>query len=225
MNCTNCQYTLPEEAKFCPECGAKVIIPEGLTADKKQDTNTSNKSAPFSKPVHAFGLVIAAVFVAVLVVFLILDSNRKAIEEKKEISANTSEMPEEIKVQLEKLSADPESVALNIEMGNLLFDGGQFGEAIPFYQKALIRDSLNIGVQIDLAVCYFNLRNTDQAILEMKKALRIDPNHPKGLFNLGIIYYNLGKFDEVRRYWEQLMVVHPDGMEAKRAQELLQSIE
>jgi tetratricopeptide (TPR) repeat protein len=223
MNCVNCRYGLPKEAKFCPECGQKVIITEQLPGDKK--AGSTNKTASFSKPVHAFGLIIAAIAAAILIVVLILDSNQQAIEEKREISSNTTEMPAEIKAQLEKLSADPESLSLNIETGNLLFDNGLFDEAIPFYQKALKIDSLNIGVQIDLAVCYFNLRNSEQAILEMKKALKIDPNHPKGLFNLGIIYYNLGMFEEVRKYWEKLMVIHPDSMEAARARELLQNID
>jgi tetratricopeptide (TPR) repeat protein len=138
-------------------------------------------------------------------------------------SPSLLELPVEIKAQLEKLAADPESVNLNIETGNLLFDIGRFDEAIPFYQRALGRDSLNIGVQIDLAVCFFNLRNSERAILEMKKALKIEPNHPKGLFNMGIIYYNLGEIEQVRKYWEILMVVHPDGVEAKKAAELLKT--
>jgi hypothetical protein len=29
----------------------------------------------------------------------------------------------------------------------------------------------------------------------------------------------------VRKYWEKLIVIHPDGMEATRARELLQNID
>jgi tetratricopeptide (TPR) repeat protein len=222
MNCTNCQTNLPESAKFCSECGQRVSQPETQTDQIKSE---SSNTTAFSKPLQAFGLIFGAVAVAVLIVVLILDSNRQATAEKKEISSTPSEIPEEVKVQLEKLEADPESIPLNIETGNLLFDVGRFDEAIPFYQKALSKDSLNIGVQIDLAVCFFNLRDAEQAIVEMKKALKIDPTHSKGLFNMGIIYYNMGQFENVRKYWEKLMVVHPESMEAARARELLQSID
>jgi tetratricopeptide (TPR) repeat protein len=224
MNCINCQQTLPKEAKFCPQCGQEVSLSDEKSAPNNQD-NKINKSTQFTKPIHAFALIVSAVAVALIIVFLILDSNQQAIKEKKENSTNTSDLPQEIKAQLEKLAADPESISLNIEMGNQLFDIGQFDQAIPFYQKALLKDTLNIAVQIDLAVCFFNLRNPEQAIVEMEKALKIDPLHPKALFNMGIIYYNLGKTEKVREFWSRLISVNPELAEAKRAQELLKELD
>jgi tetratricopeptide (TPR) repeat protein len=223
MNCTNCNYDLPENAKFCPECGQKITSIE--VEKKTEKSHISKKSKSFTKPSQAYGFITLCVVIALTIVFLILDSNRETIEEKKRNSSNTVDIPEEIKVKLEQLAANPESVPLNIEIANLLFDHNQFDQAIPFYQRALQGDPANIAVQIDMAVCYFNLRQFDQAIAEMEKALRIDPDHPKGLFNMGIIYYNLKDFDKVREYWEKLFAAHPDGMEAKRANELLQSLE
>ena len=219
MNCTNCQNRLPENVKFCPQCGQKVPSTKYSEPVKNEENATS-----LAKPVQAFALIFAAVTIAILIVFLILDSNKKDLEQKRDISTNTQDNPREIQVQLEKLAQDPESITLNIEMGNLLFDSGRFDEAIPFYQKALTMDSKNISVQIDLAVCFFNLRKTDQAILEMNKALKIDPNHPKGLFNMGIIYYNTGDFDKVREYWKRLISINPGLMESKRAQEILETM-
>ena len=219
MNCINCQQSIPENAKFCPQCGQKIP-----NSDNSESVKNKKISTAFSKPANAYMLVLSAVAAAILIVVLILNSNQKSIEQTKEISTNTPEISEKIKVQLEKLSKDSESIQLNIEMGNLLFDAGEFDQAIPFYQKALTRDSGNIAVQIDLAVCYFNLRQIDQAILEMDKALKIDPSHPKGLFNMGIIYYNIGDFDKVREYWQRLISINPELMEAKKAQELLDSL-
>jgi tetratricopeptide (TPR) repeat protein len=223
MNCKNCSYQLPEAAKFCPECGQKVAV--SGNSSNGENTSLASKQESFTKPVHAFGLIIAAVSIAIVIVMLILDSNRETTEEKKDISGNTSEISPEVKAKLEELAANPESIALNIELGNMLFDINRFSEAIPFYQKAMNLEPSNIGVQIDLAVCFFNLRNFDQAIVEMEKALQIDPNHPKGLFNMGIVYYNLGKFEEVRKYWQKLMIIHPESLEASRARELLQSLD
>jgi tetratricopeptide (TPR) repeat protein len=222
MKCPKCQNPLSEEAKFCPECGHKVS-PVVKFTDKKS-LNSSDKKSTFSKPIHAFGLIMGAAAIALLIVFLIMSSNQEQIEGKKNISPNTQDLPAEVKAQLEELAANPRSIPLNIEMGNTLFDLNRFNEAITFYQRALNLDSSNIEVQIDLAVCFFNLRNVDQAILEMEKALKIDPNHPTGLFNMGIIYYNLGKIDQVRKYWERLTAVHPEGTEARKARELLQNL-
>jgi tetratricopeptide (TPR) repeat protein len=220
MICINCQHSLPENSKFCPQCGQKVSISDSTKSIKKEEISTA-----FSKPANAYILVISAVAAAILIVVLILQSNQQKIENQKNISANTQDLSEEVKAKLEKLAVDPESAQLNIEMGNMLFDAGEFVKAIPFYQKSLTKDSENIAVQIDMAVCYFNLRKIDQAIIEMDKALKIDPNHPKGLFNMGIIYYNIGKFDKVREYWQRLIAINPELTEAKRAQELLMNLE
>ena len=218
MKCKNCQQSMPAKAKYCPECGHQI----SKSNSQQSAIASSNK---LEKPAQAYILVIAAVAVAILIVILILDSNQKSIEQNAVTSTNAQDFSNEIKVQLEKIKQDPNSIPLNIEMGNLLFDSGRFDEAIPFYQKVLSMDLKNIAVQIDLAVCFFNLRKIDQALLEMDKALKIDPNHPKGLFNMGIIYYNIGDFDKVREYWNRLISIHPELMESKRAMELLQNIE
>ncbi len=218
MNCINCQQPLPKNAKFCPQCGQKKSLTDNIS-EKNEDN-----SKPFLKPAHGYAIILSAVVIALLIVVLILDSNQRKIEQNRDISTNTSELTKEIEVQLEKLAKDPESIQLNIEMGNLLFDIGKFDQAIQYYQKSLVRDSLNIALQIDLAVCYFNLREIDQAIGEMKKALKIDPNHPKGLFNMGVIYYTIGEFDTAREYWGRLISINPELMETKRAQDLLDNL-
>lgn len=219
--CIKCKQELPRDAKFCPECGQEVRS----SKEKAEARNDIKKGlTSFTNPIHAFGFIITSILAAIIIIFLILDSNQKTIEEKRSISSNTSDIPQEIKAKLEQLAEDPESVTLNIEMANLLFDHSQFDQAIPFYKKALSGDPRNIAVQIDMAVCYFNLRQFDQAIAEMEKALEIDPIHPKGLFNMGIIYYNLKNFDKVREYWTKLIAAHPKGMEAARARELLSNL-
>ena len=223
MICTNCDHELPKGAKFCPECGQEV---ESAGLSKSTKTKIPGEKTPlFSNTAHAFAFIGAAVVAALIIIFMILDSNRQAIEEKKKISSDASGIPEEIRVLLEKLAADPDSVPLNIEVANLLFDHGQFDQAIPFYQKAIQGDPENIAIQIDMAVCYFNLRQFDQALVEMEKALALDPKHPKGLFNMGIIYFNLKDFDKVREYWNILFEAHPNGMESQKARELMQSLD
>ena len=187
-------------------------------------SDSPGKYAPFSKPSSAFGFIATSVFIAIIIVFLILESNQQALDEKRNTSSKTSDILKENKVLLEKLTANPNSVPLNIEVANFLFDNNQFDQAIPFYKKAVKGDPSNIAVQIDLAVCYFNLRQFDQAIVEMEKALKIDPNHPKGLFNMGIIYYNLKQFDKVRTYWEKLIATHPNSDETTKALDLLKTL-
>ena len=216
MKCTNCKRDVTKSAKYCPHCGHEIKLLPKIT----DEVNPK----PLAKPVQAYSLIIMAMALAILIVILILESNKPDTENQGTISTSTLDNSDEIKAQLEKLKQNPESVSLNIEMGNLLFDSGRYEEAVPFYQKSLSLNPRNISVQIDLAVCFFNLRNSDQAILEMKKALDIDPNHPLGLFNMGIIYYNMGDVDKAREYWQRLIAINPELKESKKAQELMNTL-
>jgi len=219
MICTNCMSGLPEDAKYCFQCGQPVHLSKDSYSAKP-----IGKSKPFTRPSQAFALILAALAISILIVIMILDSNQKNIAERKLISTNTSENSKELQVQLEKLSHSPESIPLNIEIGNLLFDSGRFDEATSFYQKALTLNPKNIAVQIDLAVCFFNMRRFDQSILEMNKALEIDPNHPKGLYNMGIIYFTIGNFDKAREYWQHLIAIDPELTESQRANEMMNKL-
>jgi tetratricopeptide (TPR) repeat protein len=109
-------------------------------------------------------------------------------------------------------------------MGNQLFDQGNYRESTVYYRRVLAHDSLNVPARIDLGVAYFNLGLSDSALAEMKKSLRIDPKHAKGLFNIGVIYYNMGRNSEAQKYWEQLIKDHDGTQEAQIARKMLENI-
>ena len=123
-----------------------------------------------------------------VIIFLILDSNRKAETENMQTSTIPLENKAEIDALRQKILEDPNDLSSNIQLGNLLFDVGDYGGALPYYAHAMHLDSLNISVRIDMAVCYYNIQNYPDAIENMKKALKLEPTHKKGLFNIGIMY-------------------------------------
>ena len=223
MNCKKCHSQLPQNAKFCPQCGEKIVVKH---KDPARKVSTSSKeSSPLVKKSNAYTFILFAVIAAFVVIVLVLNSNKKEIiKVTNEIESNTLDSSDEIKVLSEKLLKNPESLTLNIEMGNKLFDAGQFNQSVSYYKKALTLDPGNISVQIDLGVCYFNMQDFDNAILEMDKALNLDPEHQKGLFNMGVIYLNAGNIEETKKYWNRLKILHPQSREAQRAQEILDSM-
>ena len=219
MICTSCGHTLPENAKFCPHCGKKTLPAENISVpgDKK-------RAAFFADSRKAYAFIVLNVAIALLISYFILDSN---IQRQKEISATsstTSEIPEKLKVLIENLKQDPSSPELNIQVGNQLFDIGNFSEATGYYQRALATDSGNVAARIDLAVCYFNIENYRQAIKNMRIALNLSPDHPKGLFNMGVMYMAVGQQDSTQKYWNRLITSFPLSDEAKKARELMQNM-
>ena len=176
MNCKKCHTKLPASAKFCPQCGEKVVLAPKHSSRKVPAS--SKESSPLVKKSNAYTFILIAVIVAFVGIVLILNSNEKeTIADNNKINSITLDNNDEIKVLSEKLSKDPESLRLNIEMGNVLFDAGQFNQSVSYYRKALTLDPSNISVQIDLGVCYFNMKDFQKAKEQFDLALSINPNH------------------------------------------------
>jgi len=219
MICASCGQILPENAKFCPHCGTKTA-----PAENKKGSAKKISDGFFADSRRAWAFIALNVAVALLISYLILDSNIQRQTEKAAISGAASEIPAKIKALVEKLKQNPASPELNIQVGNQLFDIGNFSEASGYYQRALVTDSGNVAARIDLAVCFFNVENYDQAIKNMRIALRLAPDHQKGLFNMGVMYMAVGQQDSTQKYWKHLISAFPSSDEAKRARELMQNM-
>jgi tetratricopeptide (TPR) repeat protein len=166
---------------------------------------------------------------AVVAVLLIESSNKQVPKQQKNPIENQIASPsvdqmaaiEDLQIALQ---SSPEEPQLNIQMANILFDIGHYQDAIPFYRTALVSEPKLMAAQIDLAICYYNLQILDSALVEIKKALIIDPQHVKGLFNIGVMYYNTAQVDSAKRYWQELIQIHPDTREAEVASEILNTL-
>lgn len=86
------------------------------------------------------------------------------------------------------LAQDPKNVEKRVMMGNIYYDGGKFGEAIPYYEEALKLDPKNSDVLVDLGVCYRNTQRYDEALAKFDEALALDPGKKQALFNKVIVY-------------------------------------
>ncbi len=86
------------------------------------------------------------------------------------------------------LDKDSTHVDAHIGLGNILYDTGNWSDAIVHYRAALRRDSSRTQVLVDLGVCYYNLSDADRAEELFLLALKRDPHHPVALFNLGIVH-------------------------------------
>lgn len=87
-------------------------------------------------------------------------------------------------------SIKPEDVDVQVLLGNALFDSENYVEAADWYTKALTKRPDAIEVRTDLGITYM-LREpaeTDKAIDEFQKALKIKPGHLNTLQNLTYAY-------------------------------------
>lgn len=91
----------------------------------------------------------------------------------------------QIKAEVDK---DPKNVEQRVLLGNILYDAGKFGEAVPYYEQALKLDPNNTDVMVDLGVSYRNLHRYDDAMKLFQQALKVQPDKKQALFNVAIVY-------------------------------------
>jgi cytochrome c-type biogenesis protein CcmH/NrfG len=123
------------------------------------------------------------------------------------------------------LAKDPANVQASIQLGNMLYDAGRYGEAIVHYQKAFEGDPKNVNVSTDLGTALWYSGRPDDAIAQFNKSLAVDPTHPQTLFNLGIVKRD-GKQDAAGaiQAWEKLLATNPSYTERDKVQQLLDQL-
>ena len=112
---------------------------------------------------------------------------------------------------LEAVNKDPRDFDSLVKLGNLYYDGQQFADAIPYYQRALAIHPDNPDVRTDMGTAYWYTGNAEKALIAMETSLKYRPGHPQTLFNLGWVRWQ-GKQDAKGAIdaWQQLLEANPD---------------
>ena len=129
-----------------------------------------------------------------------------------------------IQLLKDQLLKNPNDLEHLIQLGNLLYDSGDFKNAIEPYGKALSINPANNNVRNDYAVCYFNTGNPDQAIKELNTILASEKNNITATFNLGVIHSNIGKTDIAKSYYLKTIELQPNSEFAAKAKSMLGSL-
>ncbi|GEM_PF-664829 len=118
---------------------------------------------------------------------------------------------EQINQYKERLEANPKDREALIALGNANFDIQRFDKAKELYLRVLEIEPKNVLVRTDLASCYRNMGDVEQALKELNQVLSIDPKHENALYNLGVLLLN-DKQDPkgAAETWERLIAAHPD---------------
>lgn len=85
--------------------------------------------------------------------------------------------------------------------------------AIEGLQMSLKQDKKFVLAYDDIAVCYRNLNDFDNAIKYYKKSLEIYPEGDLALMNIGVIYSIKSDFKTATEYYEKLIKFHPNNAE------------
>jgi predicted negative regulator of RcsB-dependent stress response len=107
------------------------------------------------------------------------------------------------------LAKDSTNLMARIELANVLYDTGNWSDAIVHYKSALRQDPNRATTIVDMGVCYYNLGRFAAAESLFQHALVMDPHQAVALFNLGIIAEAQGRWDEALSQFHRAMESGP----------------
>lgn len=124
---------------------------------------------------------------------------------------------------LATLKTSPNDFDVLVKVANVYYDGRQYADAIPYYERALKIRPENSDVRTDLGTSFWYTGDADKAITEFQKALKYQPNHPGTLFNLGVVRWQ-GKMDPkgAVQAWEELLRRNPNYPQKQQIQDFIE---
>jgi tetratricopeptide (TPR) repeat protein len=123
------------------------------------------------------------------------------------------------------LEKDSTNLMARIELANVLYDTGNWSEAIVHYKSAVRQDPGRSTTVVDLGVCYYSLGRFAVAESLFNHALAIDPHQAVAMFNLGIIAEQKGDWSAaLTQYHRALQAGPPDEMKQLLQQRIQQAM-
>ena len=99
-------------------------------------------------------------------------------------------------------------------LGNMLIQNGNVGEALVHYQEALQIKPDSAEVQNDLGNALLQSGSVDEAIVHCQMALQINPDYADAHNNLGNALLQKGRVKEAIVHYQQALQINPDYAEA-----------
>jgi tetratricopeptide (TPR) repeat protein len=117
----------------------------------------------------------------------------------------------EIQASINSLKSvyDENSYELNLRLGWLSYQAGNFTESMAYYNKAI--DLMPYAVEPRFGIVYPGaaMGNWSMVLKQYDKILEITPNNSIAMHRLGLIYYGREDYEKARQYFEKVVNLFP----------------
>lgn len=125
---------------------------------------------------------------------------------------------------LEKaLEKNPDNLDMILRLANITHDAGLFQKSIGYYDRYLQKNPSNTDARVDMGVCYFELKDYNQAEKIFLQAVKQSPNHQIVHLNLGVLYLTKGEIENAKDWLKKCVALGEHTDVGRRAAELLKS--
>jgi tetratricopeptide (TPR) repeat protein len=101
-----------------------------------------------------------------------------------------------------------------VTMGLIETSGGQYGDAVRNFNRALRLEPLNVDAHRGLASAFEGSGRPKEAEAIYRQAIRLRPNHWASHRDLGVFYFNMGRYSEAEPYFKSVIKLTPDNYRA-----------
>ncbi len=219
--CNQCGKSVPEEARFCPYCGAaQEAAPRTCSkcgSDNPPDarfcrscgTALPGREAPPSQQAvqaapsrHLWNnpyFIIMLVAVVAMGVATIYNYSYIRIEQQKARSAANPQQPhvhEETPPQ--PASAEP------------TMDPQELEAHIQTLKEQIDKDPQNTELYVHMGNLLFDNHRFEEAIPYYEKAVQLDPTNPNVIVDLGVSYFQIQQFDKAKALFRTALTIDPN---------------
>jgi tetratricopeptide (TPR) repeat protein len=219
--CPDCGRLNEPGAVECVQCGFPLKDAPGVIASPPATPAAAGSEAPVVIPrprprrpraqrADNTSLSLWLVFgtiAALVVVWVAVNSNVNRAKPPVEGASATQQANADSLLAI--VQRDSNNVAARNELADVLYDTGNWSEAIVHYRATVRLDSTRVAAIVDMGVCYYNLSDPDEAKRLFELALTKDPHQVVALFNLGILYESRKEWKESLRYYHEAMQSNP----------------
>jgi Flp pilus assembly protein TadD len=111
----------------------------------------------------------------------------------------------------------PSSVAITLELANLLILERQVDSALEHFHKLVIAHPTEMRSRIGEAKCLRLLNRFPEARSAVQKVLELDPSNREGLVELGLVQLELEDYQDARATLQQALVINPRSLVVRQA--------
>lgn len=112
------------------------------------------------------------------------------------------------------VQADPRHARAYLNLGNLLSQEGELGEAMEQYRKVIAIDPKSVKARYNLGTSYLQQRDYLQAEQELQKVIQLDPSFSLGYLALGRVGYEQGDLAKAEIHLRKSLELDPSTEEA-----------
>lgn len=145
---------------------------------------------------------------------LLLASNLVATDDKvlnafkqSYVFENKSEFTKAIAVLKEVY--DENSYEINLRLGWLCYEAGQFTQSMTYYQSAINLKQYSVEAKLGYVLPAAAAGNWDQVINQYKKILEYDAQNSLVNYRMGMIYYSRKDYATAQKYFERVTNLYP----------------